>query len=262
MIKKIKILKPTKRTITIKGIGRFFLEFPEIIQVGTDKYAIKLDGTFYYLPLPNIDRTNRICHGTSKKIDFWTSAFTRTYSKQPSFYKKWQKHGFKHIEKELVKMEDYASGPFIGFMSEEEQLKILKYHGHLIEYIHEPSEKVQMMAVANHKEYVKYIKNPSEKLQMLAVSQSGWTIKHIKNPSIKVQLAAIESYPLAIKYIKRPVNGIQLAAIAFNAETYKFINKPTKEATALYKKLSETININTKPSKSKNVNITKNRSIK
>ena len=232
-------IKPTKRTLQISN-RRYFLEFPEILLVG-DKFAIQLGDKFYYLPLPNIDRTNIICHGAGNTIaDFWTTAFYGGIQNikildlsSSIIFEYWQENGFDAIKKYLKEMPIVLSFPFKHKnIDRTELLKLIKNDGSLLAYINpdERDKEMVLASVSHNGLNLKFIHDnkftKDNEVLFAALKSNGEAIQYISRPTQEMKEVAVDSNPNALQFIDRANRQVYIAAIKskkFNEKIAKMI---------------------------------------
>ena len=86
---------------------------------------------------------------------------------------------------------DYNMDNKINYLTEDEQLKIIRCNYEAIKCINKPSIKIQEEVINYDSSMIKNIINPSEYIQLLAVKLDCFNIGCIQKPTIEVQKLAI-----------------------------------------------------------------------
>ena len=79
----------------------------------------------------------------------------------------------------------------INYLTEDEQLKIIRCNYEAIKYINKPSIKIQEEVINYDSSMIKYIINPNEYIQLLAVKLDWFNINRIETPTMAVKKLAI-----------------------------------------------------------------------
>ena len=86
---------------------------------------------------------------------------------------------------------DYNMKNTINYLTEDEQLKIIRCNYEAIKYINNPSIKIQEEVINYDSSLIKNIRNPNEYIQLLAIKLDCFNISHIEKPTMAVKKLAI-----------------------------------------------------------------------
>ena len=109
---------------------------------------------------------------------------------------------------------DYDMKNTINYLTEDEQLSIIRCNYDAIEWINNPSIKIQEAVIKHDSDMIRNIINPSEYIQILAVKLDCFNIRHIEKPTIKVQKLAISNHKNCYYSIVNPCDEIKHFAIS------------------------------------------------
>jgi len=135
----------------------------------------------------------------------------------------------KFILKEREVFDPENLGKYVDFEDEDIQLASVKYNGHCIKFISNPSEKVKRAAVKQDGFALQHITNPSKKVKLYAIQQDGLSIKFIINPSEEFKLIAVRQFGFAIEDINNPSEKVKLEAVRQCGLSIYYIKNPSKE---------------------------------
>ena len=102
----------------------------------------------------------------------------------------------------------------INYLTEDEQLKIIRCNYEAIKYINKPSIKIQEEVINYDSSMIKNIINPSEYIQLLAVKLDCFNIGRIDKPTIAVKKLAISINKNCYYRIGNPCDEIKNFAIS------------------------------------------------
>ena len=86
---------------------------------------------------------------------------------------------------------DYNMKNTINYLTEDQQLKIIRCNYEAIKWINNPSIKIQEEVINYDSSMIKYIINPNEYIQLLAVKLDWFNINRIEKPTMAVKKLAI-----------------------------------------------------------------------
>ncbi len=155
-------------------------------------------------------------------------------------------------EDNLISYQFFGSDdPFVYFISEEEQLDLIRRNKNFIISISRPTEKVIREAYAGDEERIMkiiqynnrytYLNELTEEEQLTKVIKDERLIEYIDNPTERLQLAALEKSNNAVRYIRNPTEEVQRIAISNDLDTLadlRFITPIEKTIEILKEKLS------------------------
>ena len=114
---------------------------------------------------------------------------------------------------EMFDIINYNMQNTINYLTEDEQLKIIRCNYEAIKCINKPSIKIQEEVINYDSSMIKNIINPSEYIQILAVKLDCFNISRIQKPTIEVQKLAISNNKNCYYRIENPCDEIKNFAI-------------------------------------------------
>jgi len=109
---------------------------------------------------------------------------------------------------------DYDMKNTINYLTEDQQLTIIKCNYDAIKWINNPSIEIQEVVINYDSSMIRNIINPSEYIQILAVKLDCFNISRIQKPSIEVQKLAISDNKNCYYRIENPCDEIKNFAIS------------------------------------------------
>ena len=108
---------------------------------------------------------------------------------------------------------DYNMKNTINYLTEDQQLKIIRCNYEAIKWINKPSIKIQEEVINYDNSMIKNIRNPNEYIQLLAIKLDCFNISYIEKPTITVQKLAISNNKNCYYRIENPCDEIKNFAI-------------------------------------------------
>ena len=109
---------------------------------------------------------------------------------------------------------DYNMKNTINYLTEDQQLKIIRCNYEAIKWINNPSIKIQEEVINYDSSMIRNIFNPNEYIQLLAVKLDCFNISRIQKPTIAVQKLAISNNKNCYYRIENPCDEIKNFAIS------------------------------------------------
>lgn len=117
-------------------------------------------------------------------------------------------------------------------------LEAVKYDGHAIRYLRNPSPEICLEAVKENGTSIAFIENQTEELCLEAVKQNWRALRYIWEQTEEMCLVAVKQNGMALEYVQKQTPEVCLEAVKQDYEAYVFV-KPKFRGYVRYRLMLE-----------------------